>query len=120
MKGAIDRRALLGDELEAGLGVRRIRDVEERGVALELRELQVRLRRVDHRLEQLRDDVLRVREARLMEFHEARVAGDVGDQQESRLDGQAIGWSRRPCHAHDVAPADARIACFSHAAARRS
>ncbi len=87
MKGAIDRRALLGDELEAGLGVRRKRDIEECGVAFELRELQVRLRRVDHRLEQLRDDVLRVREARAMELHEARVAGDVGDQQEGRLDG---------------------------------
>jgi hypothetical protein len=46
--------------------------------------------RVDHGFEQLRDDLLRVREARAVEFHEPRVAADVGDQQEGGLDGHRM------------------------------
>ena len=68
MKRAIDRRRLLRDELEAGLRASRKRDIEEGRVALELRQLEVRLRRVDHGLEQLRDDLLRVGEARTWNF----------------------------------------------------
>ena len=73
------RRRPVGDELEVRLGSLRKRHVEERGVAFELRERETGMRSVDNRLEQLRDYVLCVREARPMEFHEARVAGDVGD-----------------------------------------
>ena len=55
--------------------------------SLELGQLQIVARRVDHGFKELRDDLLRVGEARPVELHEARVAADVGDQQESGLDG---------------------------------
>ena len=46
--------------------------------------------RVDHRFEQLRDDVLRVHQAREMELHEARVAADVGDHEQRGLNGHGV------------------------------
>ncbi len=72
---AIERRHLI---------VLRLGHVEEDRVALDLDELEP-WRGVDHRLEQLRGVLLRVREAELVEAHEARVAADVADQEKGAL-----------------------------------
>src|SRR5690606_10201345 len=47
------------------------------------------------RLEQVRDDLVRVDEAHRVELHEPRVAGDVRDQEERALGGHG-GCGRAP------------------------
>ncbi len=93
----MDRGDALGDPSRVAAGRLGEGQVEERRVALELGEPQRGCRRVDHDLEQPRDDLLRVRETRMVELHEPRVAGDVGDQQQRGLDRHGPpGRPRRP------------------------
>ena len=83
----VDRRHARCDPRLADRGRAVQRAVEERRVAFELGEFELGAGRVDDRLDQLRHDVVRVREAHGVQPHEPRVAGDVGDQQQRRVDG---------------------------------
>lgn len=69
--------------------------VEERGVTFELREPEIS-GAVDHGLEQLRDDVLSVRQVDPVHLHELRVAADVRDQQKDALGQNGAILTRTP------------------------
>jgi len=81
MEGTMHGDDLVGCHLR-GRGILAISRpcVEERGIGLDLEQRQVR-RRVDHRFQQARHYVLRMREARLVGLHEGCIAPDVGDDQ---------------------------------------
>ena len=104
MERPIDRRRPRCDERRIEFAVRGARQVEERGVAFELGEPQRGGRGIDHGFEKLGDDLLRVHEAHVMEFHEPRVTRDVGDQEQCRLDAHARGRSRSFTRAISVVP----------------
>jgi hypothetical protein len=70
--------------------VHRYRRIEERRVPFELGELEAGLSGVDHRFQQARDDILRVHEAHLVHLEKARVAGDVGDQEQGGGRGHGV------------------------------
>ena len=75
--------AALDDVAEAGPVDRRRGHVDERGVALELRELEGRAQRADDRVDEIGEDVLGV-----VELHAGQVAAvprDVGDDETGRF-----------------------------------
>ncbi len=73
------------DQRAGDLLCRRVGDVQEGGVSLQPGQLEVGSG-VDDRVEQSLRVLLRVRQARPVHVHEARVAADVGDH-EQRVDG---------------------------------
>jgi len=100
-----DRRDLVREGGEVRTLFARER-IEEGRVSLELRELEAGLGGVDQRLEQLRHDILRVREVHAVHLHEPRVAPDVRDEKDSALDGHGGILHRTPRRELDSTASD--------------